>query len=98
VNGEPRFVAVYRWVVDPEQAAAFERWWREGTDALKAHGSFGSTLAREGEGHYIGIALWPSAAARGAAFAARADAAPAPGLIEFAELSGADLVDLRWSL
>jgi hypothetical protein len=98
VSGEPRFVAVYRWVVHPAQAAAFERWWREGTDALKAHGSFGSTLAREGEGCYVGIALWPSAHARAAAFAARADAAPAPGVIEFVELSAAHLVDLRWSL
>jgi hypothetical protein len=94
----PRFVAVYRWVIDPAQAAAFELWWREGTDALKAYGSFGSTLARESVGHYVGIALWPDQTTRDAAFAARAGAPGAPGLLAFEAVSAAALVDLRWAI
>jgi heme-degrading monooxygenase HmoA len=93
----PGFLAIYRWTVEPGQEAAFEDWWRNGTDELKAHGSFGSTLGREADGRYLGIALWPNAESRTAAFAARSGSAAAPGLIAFDDLASGAIVDLRWS-
>ncbi len=93
----PGFLAAYRWTVAPGQETAFEAWWREGTDALKAHGSFGSTLVREPDGRYLGIALWPDSESRAAAFAARAGLPVAPGLIVFDDVGGGTIVDLRWS-
>ncbi len=93
----PGFLAIYRWTVAAEQEDAFEAWWREGTDALKAHGSFGSSLVREADGRYLGVALWPDAEARAAAFAARAGAASAPGLLAFEDVGSGTIIDMRWN-
>ncbi len=93
---KPGFLAVYRWTVEEEHCAAFEIWWRDGTDALKAHGSFGSNLAREDDGRYLGVALWPDAETRSAAFAARAGAAGASGVTAFEDVGSGTIVDMRW--
>jgi hypothetical protein len=94
----PGFVAVYRWHVSPELSLAFEQWWRDGTDALKQSGSFGSTLGQDDDGAYIGIAVWPDDQTRRRAFAERADTSPAPGVIRFEELTAGKILDLRWSI
>jgi heme-degrading monooxygenase HmoA len=93
----PGFLAIYRWTVEPGQEAAFEEWWREGTDHLKAYASFGSTLVSEVEGRYLGVALWPDAETRAAGFAARVGAAGAPGVAAFEDVGSGTIIDMRWN-
>jgi heme-degrading monooxygenase HmoA len=63
------FVAIYRWRVTPEAEAGFRERWHAGTLRLRALGGLGSALTRADTGEWVGIALWPSAEARQAAFA-----------------------------
>jgi len=80
------FAVIYRWSVEAEHQTAFRARWHAGTLALREeHGAFGSCLTRDENGDFVAIALWPSEAARAAAFAARGMREPLPGVIEFEE-------------
>ena len=81
------FAVIYRWSVEAEHEDAFRARWHAGTLALRdEHGGFGSCLTRDENGDFVAIALWPSEAARAAAFAARCSGAPWPDVLEFEEI------------
>ena len=75
---EPGLVAIYRWRVAAEHEQAFVKRWARATEKLRAHGGMGSLLGRAATGEIVAIALWPSAQARDAAFAAPLDDEPWP--------------------
>ncbi|HYN46732.1 MAG TPA: antibiotic biosynthesis monooxygenase, partial [Allosphingosinicella sp.] len=90
------FAVIYRWSVEAEHQAAFRARWHAGTLALREeHGAFGSCLTRDENGDFVAIALWPSEAARAAAFAARGSGAPWQGVLEFEEIR-LDVEDDLW--
>lgn len=62
------FVAVYKWVVDPEHELAFRESWHHTTLRGREHGAYGSCLTRDSPCCFVAIALWPSEAARAEAF------------------------------
>lgn len=64
------FIAIYRWEVEPEHEQTFRERWGRTTMAGRNLGAFGSCLARDREGRFVAVALWPSQAARAAAFEA----------------------------
>ncbi len=65
------FVVLYRWRVRAEREAAFvDAWSRLTARYLADAGSLGSRLHRGPDGLWYGYAQWPSADARGRAFAA----------------------------
>ena len=81
------FAVVYRWSVEAEHQAAFRERWHAVTLVFRdEHGGFGSCLTRDEKGDFVAIALWPSEAARTAAFAARGVREPLPGVLEFEEI------------
>jgi hypothetical protein len=65
-------VVLYRWRLRPGMEDAFVPAWRDVTEALLRHGSFGSRLHRGDDGLWYGYAQWPDAATRAAATAAGA--------------------------
>ena len=80
------FAVIYRWTVDPEHEAYFRKRWHAGTLRLRDEfGGLGSCLTKNEAGEFVAIALWPSEAARDAAFAARGPVQPWPGIIDFPE-------------
>jgi len=62
------FIAIYRWEVEPEHEQSFRDRWHQTTLIGRELGAFGSCLARDSSGQFVAIALWPSEAARSAAF------------------------------
>lgn len=62
-------VAVYRWRLRPDRRDAFVAAWSEATLMLRDRGSGGSALFDGPDGVVWGIARWPDAATRTAAFA-----------------------------
>lgn len=60
---------VFEWQVREGHEAQFEASWAAVTRMLHGHGSHGSSLFINEEGHYCAIALWPDRATRDAAFA-----------------------------
>jgi hypothetical protein len=64
----PGFIAIYKWKVAPEHERTFRERWHTTTLRGRELGAFGSWLTRDEFGHFVAIALWPSAAARAAAF------------------------------
>ena len=66
------WIVLYRWRLRPGVEDAFAQAWREVTEALLRHGSFGSRLHRGDDGLWYGYAQWPDAATRAAATAAGA--------------------------
>lgn len=80
------FAVIYRWEVEPEHEDYFQERWKAGTMRLREeHGGLGSLLTRDSSGAFVAIALWPSEAARDAAFASRGPMEPWPGIISFEE-------------
>lgn len=77
---------LYRWRVEPGHEEGFQRLWRESTLRLRAGGiARGSCLTRDENGEFVGIALWPSLAAREEAFAAMPPHDPWPGVTRLSE-------------
>jgi len=77
---------LYRWQVEPAHEDGFRTLWREATLRLRAGGiARGSCLTKDENGDFVGIALWPSLAARDEAFAAMPPSAPWPGVTRLAE-------------
>ena len=62
-------VVVYRWRLKPGMLEDFTAVWAEVTSTLKPLGSGGSALFEDSEGIVWGIARWPDAETRDAAFA-----------------------------
>jgi len=62
-------VAVYRWRLKPGSRDAFAAAWSEATLLLRERGSGGSALFDGPDGVTWGIARWPDATTRDAAFA-----------------------------
>ncbi|MNE41566.1 hypothetical protein D3C80_1356450 [compost metagenome] len=62
-------VAVYRWRLKPGSQDAFTAVWSEATLVLRERGSGGSALFNGPDGIVWGLARWPDAATRDAAFA-----------------------------
>jgi hypothetical protein len=62
------FVVLYKWAVDPEHEEAFRERWHLTTLRGRELGALGSCLTRDASGCFVAIALWPSEAARAAAF------------------------------
>jgi hypothetical protein len=58
------FAIYFEWQVKAGAELEFERLWSAGTEALRAEGSFGSTLFSSGAGRYHGFARWPDRATR----------------------------------
>ncbi len=79
------FAVIYRWTVAEEHHDAFRARWRRGTLHLRDHGSLGSCLTRDESGDFVAIALWPSEAAREAAFSAGSLDEPWPPVAKFEE-------------
>ncbi len=77
---------LYRWRVEAEHEESFRASWRDATLRLRA-GSIaqGSSLTRDENGEFVGIALWPSLAARDEAFAAMPAGQPWPGVTKLSE-------------
>lgn len=64
--------AIYRWRVEAQHEAEFQRRWHEITkEIVEHHGGGGSRLHRAENGDWIAYARWPSKEARDKAFAAR---------------------------
>ena len=77
---------LYRWRVEPEHEESFKASWREATLRLRAGGvAQGSCLTRDENGEFVGIALWPSLAARDEVFAASPTSSPWPGVTRICE-------------
>jgi len=77
---------LYRWRVEPGHEESFQTLWREATLRLRAGGiAQGSCLTRDENGEFVGIALWPSLAARDEAFASSPPSKPWPGVTRIAE-------------
>jgi hypothetical protein len=98
----PGFVAIYRWHITPEAEAGFRERWHAATLRLRALGGLGSALTKSDTGEWVGIALWPSAEARQAAFtnpAAFEMGRPDdwPGIAHLNE-ERLDMVDNLWDL
>lgn len=91
------FIAVYRWRVPPELEAAFRARWREVTLRGREHGAYGSCLTRDANGDLIAVALWPTEAARAAAFKRIGDVGPWPPVERVSEYRLSVLDDL-WTL
>lgn len=88
---------LYRWRVEPEHEESFKASWREATLRLRAGGiARGSCLTRDENGDFVGIALWPSLAARDQAFAATPPSAPRPGVTRLPE-TRLDVIDNLWA-
>ena len=55
---------IYRWSVEPGAAAAFEKWWHDGTIRIRSTyaGALGSVLLRphSDRGAFVAIASWRS--------------------------------------
>ena len=79
------FAVIYRWIVAEEHQDAFRARWREGTLHLRELGSLGSCLTRDEAGDFVAIALWPSEAARAAAFARNSLDEAWPPILAFEE-------------
>ena len=79
------FAVIYRWTVAEEHQEAFRSRWRKATIHLREHGSLGSLLTRDESGDFVAVALWPSEAAREAAFAAGSLDEPWPPVERFEE-------------
>lgn len=62
-------LAVYRWRLKPGSREAFVAAWSEATLLLRGRGSGGSALFDGPDGVVWGMARWPDAATRDAAFA-----------------------------
>ena len=80
------FAVIYRWTVAEEYHDAFRDRWRRGTLHLREHGSLGSCLTRDETGAFVAIALWPSEAARAAAFVDASLDEPWPPVERFEEI------------
>ena len=65
---KPGFAVLYSWKLKPGFEAQFITSWSNVTQALLAHGSFGSRLHKGQDGIWYAYAQWPSSAARDAAF------------------------------
>ena len=77
---------LYRWRVEPGHEESFKSSWREATLRLRAGGiAQGSSLTRDENGDFVGIALWPSLAARDEAFAAMPAGQSWPGVTKLSE-------------
>jgi len=77
---------LYRWQVEPAHEESFRILWREATLGLREGGiAQGSCLTRDENGDFVGIALWPSLAARDEAFAALPPSASWPGVTRIGE-------------
>lgn len=63
-------VAAYRWRLKPGCREAFVQVWSQATLELRQRGSGGSSLFDAPDGTVWGLARWPDAATRDAAFAA----------------------------
>ena len=79
------FAVIYRWTVAEEHHQAFRARWHKGTLHLKNHGWLGSCRTRDGTGDFVAIALWPSEAAREAAFSVHSLDEPWPPTDSFEE-------------
>ena len=90
------FIAIYRWRVAPEHEAAFHATWRAITDAAREYGSLGSSLARDEDGIWTAIALWPSVETRDEAFARMGEGPAWPPCERLSETRLA-VIDDRWA-
>lgn len=82
----PGFIAIYRWEVEPDHEQEFRDRWHRTTLLGRDLGAFGSCLARGPEGQLVAIALWPSEAARAAAFESLGPQPPWTGARRLEEL------------
>ena len=64
------FATFFEWRIRDGAERQFEQAWADATGILKTHGSMGSALFRNDEGHFCAFARWPDRATRDAAFAA----------------------------
>ncbi len=69
----------FRWRIVSGKEREFETAWAAVTSALKRHGSAGSALFVDDQGHYCALARWPDRAMRDRAFLA--DPAPSESAI-----------------
>jgi len=96
------FVAIYRWRVHPELQDAFVAAWSHITSLYRErYDSGGSSLFRDRDGTFVGIARWQNRAARERAFAAgpmdpARSAIMRAATIEMLPDMELDLVDDQW--
>lgn len=89
------FIAFYRWEVEPQHEQAFRDRWHRTTLIGREMGALGSCLARSSDGQLVAIALWPSQAARAAAFEAMGPQSPWVGARRVEEMR-LEVVDDLW--
>lgn len=76
-DSRTRFVALYRWRVDPEKEVEFIDAWSRLTELIRDHqGGRGSRLHRGEDGLFYGYAQWPSREAWAAEWHLPAEADP----------------------
>ena len=64
------FIVLYRWRLHPSMESSFVAAWSRITELLRTErGSLGSRLHKGNDGLWYSYAQWPSAKARGEAFA-----------------------------
>jgi hypothetical protein len=89
------FIVIYRWRVESAHEQSFKERWRDVTMEGRELGALGSCLAREENGDFVAIALWPTRQARADAFV-RMNAGPAwLGAKRFDEIK-LDVEDNLW--